>query len=274
MLVGVLFLLGGRKLFQPTFTFETYFNESVAGLDLGAPVRFRGVPLGQVTQIMTSGATYEKETPFDQRHEYIVVRAKVTLSAEEAERLERDAPLLIKRGLRVQTQLAGITGQQYLSIDFLEPGKHPALEVAWTPRYTYIPSAPSLAGEIIAHAQTFLANLNEADVKALGRNLNALMVDLDRKVNEVPAAELSANANDALKTANAALRRVDRILATAPIDHTLRGIDSAATRFDGILADPALRQTIDNAAAISGRVRTLAENGELDRMVKSVGDSA
>src|SRR5262245_24141815 len=133
LLAGVLFLLSGRKLFQPTFTFETYFDESIAGLDLGAPVRFRGVPLGQVTAIMTSGATYEKDTPFDQRHEYIVVRAKVTLSAEEAERLERDAPQLIKRGLRVQTQLAGITGQQYLSIDFLEAGKYTQLAVQWTP---------------------------------------------------------------------------------------------------------------------------------------------
>ena len=36
ILAAVLFLLGGRKLFQPTFTFETYFNESVAGLEIGA----------------------------------------------------------------------------------------------------------------------------------------------------------------------------------------------------------------------------------------------
>ena len=36
LLVGVLFLLGGRSLFQPTYTFETYFNDSVAGR-LGTP---------------------------------------------------------------------------------------------------------------------------------------------------------------------------------------------------------------------------------------------
>ena len=59
LLAAVLFLLGGRKLFQPTFTFETYFNQSVAGLELGAPVRFRGVPLGQVTEIVTAAAVYE-----------------------------------------------------------------------------------------------------------------------------------------------------------------------------------------------------------------------
>src|SRR5262247_2529296 len=92
ILAAVLFLLGGRKLFQPTFTFETYFNESVAGLELGAPVRFRGVPLGQVTEILTSGATYERDVPLEKRHEYIVVRAKVNLSPAEVEQLEQNAP--------------------------------------------------------------------------------------------------------------------------------------------------------------------------------------
>src|SRR5262245_37825014 len=166
-LAAVLFLLGGRKLFQPTFTFETYFNESVAGLELGAPVRFRGVPLGQVTEILTSAAAYESELPIGKRREYIVVRAKVNLSAQEAEQMERDADQLVKRGLRAQTQLAGITGQQYLALDLLDAAKYPPLEVPWTPKYTYVPSAASLTGEIISHAQTFLANLNEADIKAL-----------------------------------------------------------------------------------------------------------
>ena len=54
ILAAVLFVLGGREFFQPTFTFETYFDQSIAGLDLGAPVRFRGVPLGQVSEILTS----------------------------------------------------------------------------------------------------------------------------------------------------------------------------------------------------------------------------
>src|SRR3954471_7830308 len=98
MVAVVLFLLGGRKLFQPTFTFETYFNESVAGLELGAPVRFRGVPLGQVTAILTSAATYESGVPLEKRREYIVVRVKVNVSGQEAEQLKQDAPELMKKG--------------------------------------------------------------------------------------------------------------------------------------------------------------------------------
>src|ERR1700688_601613 len=120
VLAAVLFALGGRDLFQHTFIFETYFNNSVAGLELGAPVRFRGVPLGQVSEILTSMATYESDVPLDKRREYIVVRAKVNLSANEAEQLKRDIAQLVKKGLRAQTQLAGVPGQQYLSIDFFD----------------------------------------------------------------------------------------------------------------------------------------------------------
>jgi phospholipid/cholesterol/gamma-HCH transport system substrate-binding protein/paraquat-inducible protein B len=236
-LVAVLFLLGGRKLFQPTFTFETYFDESVAGLAIGAPVSFRGVPLGHVTEILTSAATYEANAPLIRRRQYIVVRAEVDFSAEEAEQLKKDAVQMVKRGLRAQTQLAGITGQQYLAIDYVDPAKHPLLEFEWTPKYTYVPSAPSAAGEIVANAQAFMASLNEADIQTLARNLNTLVADLDRKVNEVPVAELYANANDVLTNAGAAFKRIDRILAAAPVDQTLRKLDSAATRIDALLAE-------------------------------------
>ena len=267
ILAAVLFVLGGRKLFQPTFTFETYFNESVAGLELGAPVRFRGVPLGQVSEIVTAAAAYEREVPMDKRSDYIVVRAKVNFSAEEAEQMQQDAVQMVKKGLRVQTQLAGITGQQYLAVDFFDPAKYPPLAFQWTPKYTYVPSAPSLTGEIIANAQEFLASLNQADVKTLGHNLNALVVNLNKKVSEAPVAEL-------FKNANATVERLDRILAAAPIDHTLRKIDSAATSLDGLLADPGLKQTVDNVAAASGRLRKLADDGDVDRMVRRIDATA
>ena len=222
VLIAMLFLLGGRKLFQPTFTFETYFDESVAGLDLGSRVSFRGVPLGHVTEILTSAATYEANVPLTQRRQYIVVRAEVDFSAEEAAHLKQDAAQMVKQGLRAQTQLAGITGQQYLAIDFVDPAKHPPLRFDWTPKYTYVPSAPSAAGAIVANMQNFLASLNEADIRTLALNLNTLVVDVDRKLDDVPVAELSTNANDVLRTANAAFARMDRILAAAPIDQTLR----------------------------------------------------
>jgi phospholipid/cholesterol/gamma-HCH transport system substrate-binding protein len=251
ILAAGLFLLGGRKWFQPTFMFETYFDQSVAGLDVGAPVRFRGVPLGHVAAILTSAATYERSVPIDKRREYIVVRVEINLSGQETAQMKREAESLAVKGLRAQTQLAGITGEQYLALDFLDPKKYAPLPFDWTPRYVYLPSAPSSAGEIIAKAQSFLASLNEADIKRLGQSLNTLVSDLDKKLGEVPVTDLANHLQAVLKAANDTLTRTDRLLA-----------------------DPSLKQTVDNVAAISTRVRKMTDDGELDRLVKDLDDAA
>jgi ABC-type transporter Mla subunit MlaD len=251
ILATALFLLGGRNWFQPTFMFETYFDQSVAGLDVGAPVRFRGVPLGHVTAILTSAATYEQAVPIDKRHEYIVVRVEVNLSGEEAAQMRREAESMAGMGLRAQTQLAGITGQQYLALDFLDPKKYPPLPFSWKPQYFYLPSAPSSAGEIIAKAQSFLASLNEADIKTLGQSLNTLVRDLDTKLGEIPVTDLATHLQAALGAAKGTLSRID-----------------------GLLANPSLNQMIDNAAVISARVRQVTDAGELDRLVKSLDDAS
>lgn len=133
----------------------------MAGLEVGSPVRFRGVPLGQVTEILPSSTEYEWDAPVAKRRDYIVVRATIAQNRQWIERICRQAGDMIKAGLRAQTQLAGITGQQYLSLDILDPQEHPPLAFDWKPKFTYVPSAPSFTSQIIANAQHFLANLDK-----------------------------------------------------------------------------------------------------------------
>jgi len=250
-LAGALLLLGVRQWFKPTFIFETYFDQSIAGLGIGAPVTFRGVPLGQVTQILTSAATYEHDVSLDDRRDYIVVRVTVDTSGPEAVQMKRDAVALARRGLRARTHLAGVTGQQYLELDFMNPERYPPLPFAWKPEYTYLPSAPSSAGQIIANAQAFLASLDEVDIRKLGQNLNALVTRLDGKLGELPVAELSARLHDVLGSAEATLSRIDTTLG-----------------------DPAIRETLDNAAVVSARLRKIVDDGDLDRTIRSVEETA
>src|SRR5262249_27537469 len=138
--------------------------------------------------------------------------AKVTLSAVEAIQVRRDAPELVRLGLRAQTQFAGITGQQYLALDYLDAAKYPPLKFGWTPKYYYVPSAPNRAGEIITKAQVFMASLSEVDVKALGENLNRLLTNLNAKVGELPVARLASDADDVLRNANATIVRAEPLV--------------------------------------------------------------
>jgi len=268
LLFALLFILGGRSLFQPKITIETYFNDSVAGLELGSPLKYRGVPLGHVSFIGVSAPLYEEDVPVDKRRGYIVVRA--TVSGPRTDLWQKELEANVKRGLRVRTELAGVTGQQYLAADFFDPQNHPPLPFDWKPEYEYVPSVPSVASQLLTSIQDLVANLDQADIERLGKNLNALVENVDRKVSELPVAALSADAAGVLRDARAAINRVDGIIAHAPIDEMLRSLASASVRIDTFLADPALGQTLGNAGAVSGKLRKIAESGEIDQIVKNL----
>ena len=44
-------ILGAGALFKKKFMMETYFDESVQGLSVGAPLKYRGVTIGSVEHI-------------------------------------------------------------------------------------------------------------------------------------------------------------------------------------------------------------------------------
>lgn len=271
LIIMALCALAWRSWFQPTFTFETYFDQSIAGLQIGAQANFRGVPLGQVSEILTSASAYERGVPINRRHDYIVVRVKARMSADEAAQMKEDIQTLIKRGLRAQTKLAGVTGQQYLELDFMRPDKYPSLPFEWTPKYTYLPSAPSVAGEIIAKAQSFLASLDDANIRTLGRNLNMLIADLDTKLRELPVAQLSADMEDVLSEARSVLGRIEHALEAAPLEQTLTKVHSSADRLDEVAArlDGMLGENQYDVRVTVQDLRTTADNlRELSETIK------
>jgi len=129
-------------------------------------------------------------------------------------------------------------------------------------------------GAIIAGVQSFLANLDKADVQALGQNLNALLANLNKKISEVPVAELSNQALAFLGDAHAAGGRIDDLLSKPDVEATLRNAASASGRLDGLLADPGLTETVNNVTAISARLHKLVSSGDMDRLVKSLDAKA
>ena len=47
----VLLIIGSGRLFERRLIVETYFKESVQGLDIGSKLKYRGVTIGVVTKI-------------------------------------------------------------------------------------------------------------------------------------------------------------------------------------------------------------------------------
>ena len=183
LLFGILFLLGGQSLFKPKVVFETYFDNSVSGLGIGSSVLYRGVPLGQVISIELSDSEYEADIANQNRKSYVIVRSEITGTTEALKDWENNIQSSLAKGLRAQTQLAGITGQQYLSLDYITVEPTDDLKFDWQPKHSYIPSAPSSTGKIIASIQSLLSNLNASEISSIGKNLNKLLEKiLDKKL--------------------------------------------------------------------------------------------
>jgi ABC-type transporter Mla subunit MlaD len=265
-LLLLLFLLGGRSLLQPRYTVETYFNESVSGLAVGSPVKFRGVPVGQVSEITISSNRYQTGRTLVEKTPYVLVRIQlVGISAHDFEQLQQ----AVDAGLRVQTHLAGITGQLYLSLDLLDPRKNPALPISWKPDYLYLPSAPSASNRIVANVEHFLADLDRAEISQLGQNLNRLVVSLGTRVDEADIRQLTDEALVTLKSLRATVGRIDKLVDRSGLDETLRHARRATARAETILSDPAFDSIPGDIAAVAQRTRVLVDEPQLDQMIQS-----
>ena len=142
--IAVIFL-GVQSFFQKRCLFETYFEQSVQGLEIGSPVKFRGFRIGRVEEI----ALVVKEYVTEKR--YVMVRSSLRAEALEVKSDPKkflDLKKEVEKGLRCRMGFQGLTGSGYLELDYLEPASSPSFEIEWIPAYVYIPSVPSTIARI------------------------------------------------------------------------------------------------------------------------------
>jgi ABC-type transporter Mla subunit MlaD len=72
---------------------------------------------------------------------------------------------------------------------------------------------------------------------------------------------------------SSAAGRIDQLLADPALCQTLRDVASASAGLNGLLANP-IKQTADNAAAFTARLRQIVETGEIDRLVQHLDRTA
>jgi len=178
VIIGIL-VLGSGKLFEKTIYIETYFNESVQGLTVGAPVKYRGMDIGRVTKITFVSEVYnnKEQGKNDLYSRYIYVEMAITDNIlTSAPRDELDATLKkdIAAGLRAKLTLQGLTGTTFLELDFLNPRTNTILPIDWKPKHYYVPSAVSALTRFSDNVQEILDKLKEVDYQKLFNNLDKL----------------------------------------------------------------------------------------------------
>lgn len=242
-ILGLILVFGTGQIFKKTMMVETYIEQSVTGLDVGAPVRFRGVKLGQVTSIGLSGNLYELEVPLAKRKEYVVVRMKI--DGDKNEILGPTGKL--PNDLRARVKSQGITGVNYVELDYVrDMNNYKTLPYDWKPEYLVINSLPSQTDIFFSGIRKVLDNLGEMNLAATQKKFDELLVNL----NTIIGGDGKDNSGIAksVERLNILLGRIDEVANKAELELLMREV---------IATTVILRQTL---SSIQGDTISSVEN--------------
>jgi phospholipid/cholesterol/gamma-HCH transport system substrate-binding protein/paraquat-inducible protein B len=226
VLIGIFtIVLGGQDLFRKPVLFETYFDESVQGLDVGSPVKIRGVKIGTVSEIGLVQDYYEFYSMEDQLQygSRVLVKMEMVGSRDGGPRPDMIQSLqrMIDRGLRLRLTQMGITGTAYIEADYLSPEDNPPMKISWLPEDIYVPSAPSTLTTISTAAERIANALENVDVEELVADLDALLVSVRKAVDDFETGEIQEAARQSLDQVTAVLTRVRRLIDGGQHDLTV-----------------------------------------------------
>jgi len=240
-----------------------YFNESMHGLSVGAPVSMLGLPVGEVTEV---GLDFVPETQSIRTrveiatYQYRLLRylgksdvaAMNTRSREESRKIMQR--LVEEKGMRAQLRADSlISGQLYVAIEYFPDA--PEAKIDWTEEPPRFPSVPGKLQNIELQLKSLLAKIDRMPVEEIGSDLKKALGALentlqiaDRVLNRVDAETLP-EAKRTLEDLRRAVTAAERVLAST--DNTLLGPDAPAQQ--------ELRDALQEIARSARAIRLLAD---------------
>jgi len=279
LLAAALIFLGAGNMFRPRMYFETYVDGTVQGIDLGSPVKFRGVKIGRISKIDFCFNVYGTQ-PGEERRDYIYLEMEVDVQVFRGMFTEDVGPVVekaVEQGLRVKLQPQGVTGLNFAELNYVQnPAAYPPLEIWWTPKHPYIPSAPGTLTSMVDSVNRIMDTVSSLDVghtlkeaeqameafASMSRKLEAevgglqlaqtsselraLLADIKTKLDDFPAERLGADAGQVLKSLN---------------EMSAQMRDAAAKiEANPLLSKKAAQSIINDAQATAANLRELSES--------------
>jgi paraquat-inducible protein B len=264
LLVIAVVILGGGGFLTPKNKWVLYFPGSVKGLQVGAPVMFRGVRIGSVTDVRLMYNPKDLTTQIPVTIETLPHRW--TAFGEEADpALEEDDPQefkrrMIDRGLRGSLELQSlVTGQYMVNLDF-RPDT-PLRLVGIDNKYAELPT-------IRSGIDALQAKIEKLPLDELAAKLTSALAGIERKVNSPELAESITTLNEALKDIRTLIRNIDSRIEplTSGIQEAVSDYGQLARNLDGRVGPLAtdLGETLKDARKlvrnVDGRIEPLVSD--------------
>jgi len=178
LVVAGIMVFGSGEFLKHTLTFVFYFDGSINGLNKGAPVKFRGVRIGQVTDVLIE-LNYSNTTIKTPVYAEIEPDRVVALGVEGYHGEVGTGQVvadLIDKGLRAQLEVDSfVTGQLYIELD-MHPNTPIHLTTLEKGPYFEIPTIPSTLQQVTS-------TLQDIPFKTIFNNLQSTLNGIDRLVN-------------------------------------------------------------------------------------------
>ena len=166
------------------FDYRLLFASSVRGLAVGAPVEYRGLPIGEVTRIAVDGSSGESNPePLIAVDVRVYPRRLPTINKSGPEDMTQDDQRkridpMVKRGFRAQLKSGSLlTGQLYVSLDFVKDA--PAARIDWTTKPPTMPTAPGGFDDLQASLSSIAKKLDAIPYDQLAQDLQKDLAGLD-----------------------------------------------------------------------------------------------
>jgi paraquat-inducible protein B len=224
--LAAVLIFSSRSLFHPRVKQILYFDSSLKGLEPGAPVKFRGVTIGSVLEVMIR----HNQSTNDFSMPVLISIDKKLAQAKSDELLHIDSQAmldhLIQRGFRGRLDAESlVTGVLYISLDIVPDAPTPLLHQL-NSEYLEVPTLPS-------DIQQLLANLAHVDIRGLSEKLNAILTRVDTSLSQLNVAAINAGITNLLGSANRVVTTPDLTNSFTALRQTLCQAGSLITHVDG-----------------------------------------
>ncbi|MDX2433678.1 MAG: MlaD family protein [Desulfobacterales bacterium] len=246
-------VFGSGKFFQKKSTHVLFFEGSVKGLNVGSPVKLRGVDIGMVKDIQLTINSDELEFFVPVYVEIFGDRISV-LEEEKVGQFKKHETvdiLVNEMGMRAQLQMQSLlTGQLFINYDFYP--ETPIRKIGLEKKIYEVPTIPTTLQMLTETLEQIVNDIRKVNFQGIVENISKTFQGANEMMNSSDLRESAANLNIALQDMQKFIKKADVLAGNAN-----SRVDSIADSFESTMDDT--RKLMNN---IDSRVEPVASDME------------
>jgi paraquat-inducible protein B len=243
-----------EKKYQYSIQYVVMVSGSVGGLSVGAPLLYRGLPIGKVLRVdyLPEGRNLlDRDLEIPIFVEINPGRLGLPDSEEGLVQAEKDIGIWIKKGLNATLKSQNfLLGQQLIEISYDENAVETKL--SYFNELAVIPSGKDSFSKITDNIEGLLAKINEVPIAAIGDNLEQLLSEgsealegFQRLAKSGESVVLDVKSQELIKTLNNTMAEVGTLARSYAnnsktnddVQHLLESMAAAFTELQPLLTE-------------------------------------